>query len=176
MAGRIGHNAVDRLVTRAVYAQSVPVLGHVVRTALSLCGVNVPRAVRPGPGFLLVHATAGVVLHSGTRIGRDVTVLQNVTVGRIDPWEPGDTEVVLEDDVILCAGAVVLGPHDGTLTVGAGTIVGANAVLVTSTGPGEVWAGAPARRVGTRRGWAARGREVGGEVGQVGLEPTTDGL
>lgn len=34
--------------------------------------------------------------------------------------------------------------------MGAGTVVGANAVLTCSTGPNEIWAGVPARLVGRR--------------------------
>jgi serine O-acetyltransferase len=38
------------------------------------------------------------------------------------------------------------------LRVGRGSVVGANAVLLESTGENEIWAGVPARRVGTRDG------------------------
>jgi serine O-acetyltransferase len=34
--------------------------------------------------------------------------------------------------------------------VADGTVIGANAVLLDSTEPGEIWTGLPARRVGTR--------------------------
>jgi serine O-acetyltransferase len=40
----------------------------------------------------------------------------------------------------------VLAPHGG-LTIGAGTTIGANSVLLESTGPDEVWVGVPAKRV-----------------------------
>jgi len=36
------------------------------------------------------------------------------------------------------------------LRVGRGTVVGANAVLLESTGENELWAGVPARKVGLR--------------------------
>jgi serine O-acetyltransferase len=56
---------------------------------------------------------------------------------------------VVEDDVILAPGAKVLA-RQGVLTVGRGSVVGANAVLLESTRPGEIWAGVPARCVGRR--------------------------
>ncbi len=40
--------------------------------------------------------------------------------------------------------------NDRDLTIGAGTVIGANAVLTSSTGPGEIWAGSPARKVADR--------------------------
>ena len=53
--------------------------------------------------------------------------------------------------MIIGAGAVVLVSR-GTLTLGRGSIVGANAVLTRSTGPGEIWAGNPATLRGLRPG------------------------
>ena len=57
--------------------------------------------------------------------------------------------IVIEDDVILCPGAKVL-CKQGVLRVGRGTVVGANAVLLQSTGENEIWAGGPARCIGQR--------------------------
>jgi serine O-acetyltransferase len=72
-----------------------------------------------------------------------------VTIGRADLWRPASADfggVVVEDDAIVGTGAVVL-VSKGTLTLGRGSIVGANSVLTRSTGPGEIWAGNPARRI-----------------------------
>ena len=54
-----------------------------------------------------------------------------------------------QDDVVLAPGAKVL-CKEGVLRVGRGTVVGANAVLLRSTGEGEMWAGVPAQCVGRR--------------------------
>jgi len=56
---------------------------------------------------------------------------------------------VIEDDVILCPGAKVL-CKEGVLRVGRGSVIGANAVLLQSTGENEIWAGMPAQCVGQR--------------------------
>jgi serine O-acetyltransferase len=57
--------------------------------------------------------------------------------------------IVIEDDAILAPGAKVL-CKEGILRVGRGTVVGANAVLLQSTGENEIWAGVPARCIGQR--------------------------
>ena len=57
--------------------------------------------------------------------------------------------ILIEDDVILSPGSKVLG-KDGILRVSRGTVVGANAVLLQSTGPDEMWAGIPAVCIGQR--------------------------
>ncbi len=112
----------------------------------------------------MFHRGFGTVLHPYTTLGAGVTLYNGVTVGRADPWVPQEASamrrVVVEDGAVLCAGAKVV-CKTGVLTVGAGTVVGANAVLTRSTGPGEIWAGAPARKVGTRADWPGGAASAG---------------
>jgi serine O-acetyltransferase len=76
-----------------------------------------------------------------------------VTLGRADVHRPAEQSafegIVVEDDVILASGAKVL-CRQGILRIGRGTVVGANAVLLESTGENEIWAGVPARCLGKR--------------------------
>jgi serine O-acetyltransferase len=141
------------LATRLVYLRDRPGLRRVVKELLALYGMEVPPGVRVGPGLRVLHRGFGTVIHPGVTIGANVTLYHGVTIGRADPWAPGDLSplqrIVLEEDVVVCPGAVILG-KTGVVTVGRGTIVGANAVLTSSTGPDEVWAGVPARRIGSR--------------------------
>jgi serine O-acetyltransferase len=142
------------LVTALVYRRRTPVLGRLVQEVLALYGMEVPAEVEVGPGLMVFHRGFGTVLHPYVTLGAQVTLYNGVTIGRADPWVPQQESamerVVIEDGVCLCAGAKVV-CKSGVLTVGRGTIVGANAVLTCSTGPDEIWAGVPARKVGTRR-------------------------
>jgi serine O-acetyltransferase len=140
----------DDVVIRLVYLRTRGLPGRAVRLLLYVLGIDVPRGVPIGPGLTLVHATAGLVVHPETRIGRDVTIFHNVTLGRAEPWRPldrGPIRIVVEDGVVLGTGAVVLAASGETVTIGAGAVVGANAVVTCSIGPGETWAGNPARRL-----------------------------
>lgn len=143
----------DRAVARLVYRQRRPG-GRAARFALKAAGVDFPTSVRVGPGLKLPHATTGMVIHPNTTIGERVTIFHNVTIGRANIWETADADrwggARIEDDAVLCAGAVVLIRDGATITVGRGSVVGSNAVLTESTGEWEVWAGAPARLVGKR--------------------------
>jgi serine O-acetyltransferase len=136
-----------------VYAREVPVIGVFAYYVLKLMGVEIPRSVEFGKDFTLVHGGFGVVIHPNTKIGDGVKIYPGVTLGRADIHLPIDESafkaIFVDDEVILSPGAKVLG-GDGILRVGKGTIVGANAVLLESTEPGEIWAGVPARRVGHR--------------------------
>jgi serine O-acetyltransferase len=142
--------------TALVYARRWPAAGRLAYLALKLLGAEIPRSVRIGRDFLLEHGGFGVVIHSRTTIGDRVKVYPGVTVGRADIYRPVERSrfegVEIGDDVILAPGAKVLG-KEGILRVGRGTIVGANAVLLQSTGEGEVWAGIPARCLGKRDGF-----------------------
>ena len=141
------------LPTRLVYARQSPLFGRLAYYALKLLGVEIPRSVPVGSDFELAHGGVGVVIHSSAEIGRRVKIYPGVTLGRADihlPMERSKFErIIIEDDVILAPGAKVL-CKDGTLVVRRGTVVGANAVLLQSTGENEIWAGVPARCVGQR--------------------------
>jgi serine O-acetyltransferase len=139
--------------TFLVYARDWPLLGRLAYYALKLLGVEIPRSVRIGRDFELAHGGVGVVVHSRSQIGDRVKIYPGVTLGRADihrPMEQSRFEgIAIEDDVILAPGAKVL-CKSGILRVGRGSVIGANAVLLQSTGEGEIWVGAPARRVGLR--------------------------
>jgi serine O-acetyltransferase len=141
------------LPTRLVYARRSRLFGRLAYGLLKLLGVEFPRPVPVGEDFELAHGGVGVVIHSRSQIGSRVKIYPGVTLGRADihrPMDPSRFEgIVIEDDVTLGSGAKVLGKV-GVLRVGRGTIVGANAVLLQSTGEGEIWAGIPARCVGHR--------------------------
>jgi len=139
--------------TSLVYARRWPLLGRLAYLALKFLGAEIPRSVPVGEGFELAHGGFGVVIHSRSVIGARVKIYPGVTLGRADIYRPMSASrfegIVVEDDVILCPGAKVL-CKEGVLRVGQGSVVGANAVLLQSTGAWEIWAGAPARRVGLR--------------------------
>lgn len=140
-------------VTSLVYARHAPLVGVLAYYLLRLLGVEIPRKVQVGANFRLEHGGVGVVIHSKAKIGANVRIYPGVTVGRADVYLPAERSkfesVVIEDDVLLGTGAKVL-CKKGTLRVGRGTVIGANAVLLTSTGEYELWAGIPARKVGNR--------------------------
>ena len=143
------------LPTLLVYARNWRFAGRFAYYALKLLGVEIPLQVRIGSGFELAHGGFGVVLHPHTVIGDRVKVYPGVGLGRADihlPMQESQFEgIYIEDDVILSTGAKVL-CKEGTLRVGRGTVIGANAVLLQSTGENEIWVGIPARRIGMRSG------------------------
>lgn len=136
-----------------VYTRKNIFLGRLAYFGLKLLGVEIPVSVAIGPGFLLHHGGVGVVIHPKTIIGARVGIYPGVTLGRADIYRPATESafegIVVSDDVIIGAGAKILCDR-GILRIGRGTVVGANAVLTTSTGENEIWAGIPAKKVAIR--------------------------
>jgi len=139
--------------TRLVYARRSPLFGRLAYLLLKALGAEVPRSVEIGTGFALVHGGFGVVIHPRTRIGNNVKIYPGVTLGRADIHLPIERSkfqgIEIGDEVILSPGSKVL-CKEGVLRVAGGTLLGANAVLLESTGEDEVWAGLPAKKVGMR--------------------------
>ena len=141
------------MYTRLVYARSRPFLGRLAYFTLKILGIEIPSTVLIGKDFELAHGGFGVVIHPNSTIGDRVKIYPGVTLGRADIQLPIDRSkfegIVIEDDVILASGAKVL-CKEGTLRVRRGTVIGANSVLLKSTGENEIWAGVPAKRIGDR--------------------------
>ena len=137
-----------------VYRRGHRLVGPFIDAWLRARGTYVPRRVPIGPRVRFMHTAHGVVIDDRTVIGAQVVVFHGVTIGRARPWtgrEPSeDGSVRIEDDVVLCAGAVITVPPTGVLTVARGTVLGANAVLTRSTEPWSVWTGNPASATGRR--------------------------
>lgn len=118
----------------------------IIQSILRFIGIDLPKEVVIGDGFILPHNGNGVVIHKDTVIGNNVRIYQQCTIGRADIWNEHPSfdfsGIVIRDDVIICAGAKIL--TSGSLEIGKGSIIGANSVLLTSTGEYEVWAGVPA--------------------------------
>ncbi len=143
------------IYSRLVAARSSRIIGGLAYYILKLLGIEIPRSVTIGEDFELAHGGFGVVIHPNTSIGKRVKLYPGVTLGRADIYRPATQShfagIVVEDDVILCPGAKVLG-KEGVLHIGKGSVIGANAVLLESTGENEIWAGIPARYIGKRDG------------------------
>ena len=83
----------------------------------------------------------GIVIGEGVIIKNNVTIYQNVTLGRKD--KDIAKYPIIEDDVIIYSNSVIL----GDVTIRKGTIIGANSVVMTDTEENSVYVGIPAKRV-----------------------------
>jgi serine acetyltransferase len=105
--------------------------------ALFMVGVDMPVSTTVGPG-LAIHHGLGIIVHARTRIGRNVTLRQNTTIGA---KESGSLPPRIGDGVDIGAGALII----GDLEIGAGAGVGAGTVVLRDVPAGAVVVGNPGR-------------------------------
>lgn len=110
---------------------------------LALTGADFAPGCAIGGGLRILHPN-GVVVGHRVVIGRDCTILQQVTLGESRVNGGHAHYPVIGDRVTLAAGAKVL----GNVRVGDDCVVGANSVVLRDLPSGSVAVGAPARIVG----------------------------
>jgi len=102
-------------------------------------GIDIHPGAQIGAGFFIDHGT-GVVIGETTVIGDRVRLYQAVTLGakRFPRDSDGHLEKglarhpIVEDDVVIYAGATIL----GRVTLGRGAVIGGNVWLTHDVAPG----------------------------------------
>ncbi|MDX1580815.1 MAG: serine O-acetyltransferase [Alphaproteobacteria bacterium] len=89
-----------------------------------MTGIEIHPAAKIGSGLFIDHGS-GVVIGETAEVGDNVTLYHGVTLGGTS-LEGGKRHPTLKDNVIVGAGAKILGP----VTVGNNARIGANAVVV----------------------------------------------
>ncbi|HVY12184.1 MAG TPA: serine O-acetyltransferase, partial [Alphaproteobacteria bacterium] len=92
-----------------------------------------------GAGLCLPHPT-GIVIGQVVKIGADVTLYQNVTLGSARAGGAND-QPEIGNNVVIFAGAVIV----GKISIGPNAKIGANAVVLDHVPAGAAAVGAPAR-------------------------------
>ena len=107
-----------------------------------LTGIEIHPGAVIGKRLLIDHGM-GVVIGETAEIGDNVTLYQSVTLGGVS-LDARKRHPTIGDDVVIGAGAAVLGPF----TVGKGARIGANAVVLKAVEPGTTVVGVPALPTG----------------------------
>lgn len=102
--------------------------------------IEVPSRLSIGPGLVIPHPY-GTIL-GARKIGSNVTIYQQVTLGAklADYSYSLEDRPIVDDNVIITAGAKVIGP----IKLGRGCVIGANAVVLEDVPPESLAVGVPA--------------------------------
>jgi serine O-acetyltransferase len=112
-------------VAHALHEAGIPLLPHgLAYFSRSMTGVEIHPAAHIGEALFIDHGM-GVVIGETSEIGDNVTLYQGVTLGGTG-FATGKRHPTLEDNVTVGSGAKLLGP----ITVGHGSKVGANSVVI----------------------------------------------
>jgi serine O-acetyltransferase len=113
-------------------ARAVSLLSRVVFAA------HLPPEAKIGAGTELGYGGIGVIVHKDAVIGSNCLLSPGVVIGGRSGLAGAP---VIEDEVLIGAGAKILGP----IRIGAGAKIGANAVVLHDVAAGDTVAGVPAR-------------------------------
>ena len=128
-------------VAHPLYRLGLPLIGRMIaEIAHSATGIDIHPGAQIGDSFFIDHGT-GVVIGETAIIGNRVRIYQAVTLGakRFLKDESGHLlkgnlrHPIVEDDVVIYAGATIL----GRITIGKGSTIGGNVWLTHSVGPGS---------------------------------------
>jgi serine O-acetyltransferase len=109
-----------------------------------LTGIEIHPAADIGRRFFIDHGM-GVVIGETTKIGDDCTLYHGVTLGGTS-WQKGKRHPTLGNNVVVGAGAKILGP----IAMGDGARIGSNAVVLRDVPAGATVVGVPGRIVTAR--------------------------
>jgi serine O-acetyltransferase len=102
-------------------------------------GIEIHPGARIGRRFFIDHGM-GVVIGETAEIGDDCTLYHGVTLGGTS-WKKGKRHPTLGNDVVVGAGAKILGP----VMISSGARIGSNAVVLKDVGAGNTVVGVPGR-------------------------------
>jgi serine O-acetyltransferase len=134
-----------------------------------ITGVEIHPGAVLGRRFFIDHGM-GVVIGETAIIGDDCTLYHGVTLGGTS-WETGKRHPTLGNNVVVGAGAKVLGP----ILIGDGARIGSNAVVVKPVPEGATAIGVPGRLVEPmKQGDDNRRKEIASKMGFDAYGATQD--
>jgi serine O-acetyltransferase len=136
------HAVLAHRVSHALHESGVPVLPRALSNlARIVSGIEIHPAASIGQDFFIDHGT-GVVIGETAAIGDRVTLYQGVTLGGTG-FARGKRHPTVQDNVTIGSGAKLLGP----ITVGHGSKIGANSVVIHDVPPHSTVVGNPGHPV-----------------------------
>lgn len=110
-----------------------------------LTGIEIHPGARVGRGFFIDHGN-GVVIGETAEIGDNVLIFHQVTLGNSDFTATGKRHPTIGNDVIIGAGAKILGP----ITVSSYSLIGAGTIVTKDVPPYSVVVGNPGQIIKKR--------------------------
>ncbi|MEZ4550155.1 MAG: serine acetyltransferase [Desulfobacterales bacterium] len=127
-------------IAHILYSLGVPLLPRMMMAEYvhGETGIDIHPGAKIGNRFVIDHGT-GVVIGETAEIGNNVRVYQGVTIGalsvpkgKIEEMKNLKRHPTIEDDVIIYAGATILG---GDTVIGARSVIGGNVWITESLAP-----------------------------------------
>lgn len=131
-------------------------------------GIEIHPGATIGRRFFIDHGM-GVVIGETTEIGDDCTLYHGVTLGGTS-WDKGKRHPTLKNNVVIGAGAKVLGP----IVIEDGVRIGSNAVVLKGVQSDMTVVGVPGRLVRMRTGLDEKRQAIAEKMGFDAYGATSD--
>ena len=129
-------------IARWFWVRRIYFLGRLVsHMGRALTGIEIHPGATIGKAFFIDHGM-GIVIGETSEIGDNVTLYHGVTLGGTT-WQKGKRHPTIGNNVVIGAGAKVLGP----VKIGDNTRIGANSVVISEIPPNSVVVGIPGKVV-----------------------------
>jgi serine O-acetyltransferase len=126
----------------ALHEVGVPLVPRsIAALTRAISGIEIHPAAEIGEDFFIDHGM-GVVIGETARVGNRVTLYQGVTLGGTG-FATGKRHPTVQDNVTIGSGAKLLGP----ITIGHGSKIGANSVVINDVPPNSTVVGNPGHPV-----------------------------
>ena len=128
-------------IAHLLHSLNLPLIARIIsELAHSATGIDIHPGAKIGESFFIDHGT-GVVIGETAIVGKHVRIYQAVTLGAKrfptdengNPLKGNARHPIVEDDVVIYAGATVL----GRITIGHGSAIGGNVWLTRSVPAGS---------------------------------------
>jgi serine O-acetyltransferase len=128
-------------IAHVLHDLGLPLIARIItELAHSATGIDIHPGAVIGESFFIDHGT-GVVIGETAIIGKHVRIYQAVTLGAKrfptdengNPLKGNARHPIVEDDVVIYAGATIL----GRITIGRGSAIGGNVWLTRSVPAGS---------------------------------------
>lgn len=163
------HALIMHRITHALWLRDLKWLARVLSNVARLfTGIEIHPGATIGKRFFIDHGM-GVVIGETAEIGNDCTLYHGVTLGGTS-WQGGKRHPTLGNNVVVGAGAKILGP----IKVNDGARVGSNAVVVKEVHQNTTIIGVPGREVIRRTEEEKKRDEVARKMGFDAYGATED--
>ena len=118
----------------------IPIIPEIIRRAnVFFTGADIHPKAEIDNGVYLIHSV-GTVIGEGVRIKTDCEIFGGVTLGGRGGSRPDDGNPVIEENSVLCSGAIII----GKINIGRNVTVAAGSVVLDSVPDNVMVAGNPA--------------------------------
>jgi len=133
---RIAHN---------LYRYKVPLIPKIIQRIIYIIfNAHIPYSASIGRGTILGYGGMGIVIHTNAEIGESCMILQQVTIGTNVPFFDKSKAYPVPkigNNVYIGSGAKIL----GGISIGDGSVIGANAVVTKDVPAYSLVMGVPGR-------------------------------